>query len=182
MTTTAQKPSRVSHRTTTRPRSANRRSSNRRQLHRQRCGYGSRRTVVFDAENLLAPVRRHPDVMRVAFAHVLELTGTPNDLRQGVLVADRGIVHAVTREIPHWLRPQITPERTPDCADKELLRWLANEAAPLGYDHLVLVSGDGGFAGAVRNAKLAGREITVIARRGSVHADLTVLADHLILI
>ena len=182
MTTTGQTPPRASHRTAIRPRSASRHSSNRRQLHRQRRGYGSRWTVVFDAENILAPLRHCPEALRVAFAQILELTGTPNDLRQGALVADRGIVHAVTSEIPDWLRPQITPDRAPNSADKELLRWLQNDAAPLGYDHLVLISGDGDFAGAVRNAKAAGRDITVIARRGSVHNELTVLADHLILI
>ena len=172
---------RPSHRPGTPPQRANRRPGDRRPLRRQRRTVGSRWTVIFDGENLLAPLERsRPESLLQAFTQILELTGTRDHARQGAIVADRGIVRAVIPAIPSWMRPRVTPDRTPNSADRALIRWLRTDAAPLGYDHLVLVSGDGDFAEAADEAKAAGREITVIARRASISAQLVELADRLI--
>lgn len=175
--------SRPAHRPSTMPQKADRRPGDRRQLRRQRCRAGSRSTIIFDGENLLAPLERsRPKSMLQAFTQILELTGTRDHARQGAIVADRGIVRAVMPALPSWMRPSVTPDRTPSSADRALIRWLQDDAAPLGYDHLILVTGDGDFAEAADAAKTAGRELTVIARRGSVSSQLVELADRRLLI
>lgn len=135
-------------------------------------GRRGRRLVVVDIENLLGVPQVSPrdvDWARMFLGRFVDIKA--NDL---VVVGTSSSENALAVGTT-WPDARLVVRFGHDSADLELLDAM-NEDVPERFTHLVLVSGDGIFAGGVAELARRGVPTAVVARTGSLSARLRLAA------
>lgn len=133
--------------------------------------------VAIDLENILHPLRRlggHAagEGLRAVLTDVASICS----ISWVIGVGDYWLCRLLIADA-HQLGVRLFPGPIgPDRADGELIRRLATDV-PSSLEHVVLVSGDGGFAGTVVGMRATGRSVTVAGRPASISATLRLAAD-----
>lgn len=135
-----------------------------------------RRLVVVDIENVVGGA-----VMAVEQAAWARLTiEDAADLRDGEQVIIGTSHIGVLPTGLGWSGPRIVARSGGDGADLALLEVLTQERVAERFDQVVLVSGDGIFAGAVAALGAAGVKVTVVAWPDGCSKRLRMAASHTI--